>query len=1189
MNDNEILFVPVSLNASVVGADRQAVNMAPNFRDFADDRVAKVGNSFRAEPWQDIEGPNPSNLQLERGVHLHWALPAALTHGIQMSGGEMVFPRVPNRWLVLRISGDPTPQTKAWILQSDYLGEPNAESNSSSRQKDSSYLLVSDKDAYVIRQIGRNFGYDESGWETILGSTEAWALSAVAPGNPGLAAFYPGCRNVFGFHDSLDQASGKFSYLVAGWYVPLVDDPLKSPRTCPANQPDWWDHFKRAWLDGRNDPLPSRTLCHGIIRSVAWPPASPGLNDPGTQIQYQLAVGNTAIEGLSALASQVLNQQRREPLLSAFQYDIVGKLDKLAGVPEFQEELHRRRFSPTEGGGIQWVLRPVQRPAASTPEKERQSQSFPDDPQVSLWFNQLCRLQEKCDRFGRERVALGHRYYALWFKRTIAECSGDEVAKELKGGSETDCRLQEAIGKKERTITKLGTYIEARRSLIQKRILSLAQARNPATPLPDYELIPVPRPRFWRPNDPAIVLGNSGTAKRHRYVERSAKATCRVYANIISSLTAKGVSLTAKKLEEMHKFHLEERAGSEMPLNAVKALYYESLLLDRDRTSDFADWACKEASYRGSSADVANQWKQQIEITLSGRQDVVEGTTTFDPLFMVWKMEWRPAHSDPGQWNQTNNWCLDANGEFQGNSSCKPSSLDNGTAYFGWAPLSIDIGEHLNQHAKDNVFSKWDFLSQCANGFSNRLILREESLQLPPLTKDGIVDDQVALLTEAPKDAGKAGDLLKHLFASLSPWSPPLDSDAPPLSPVRAGHIRVAGLWLVDVFGRSKPTIGREEIFVAESFGGGRIDPKSWIRLPPRIVQPSRLRCSWVSVADERHGRYRESNSNPATSPILGWVIPNYFDRSLVLCDANGKVRGELSVSAGNPELQLLEVPGCVRSANGQPSLDSDECFQLSEFVKGFCAAGPGALKALLTIASGISLCITTPAARRLQTMDLVLGQPLVLARASLTLELWAQLAGNPPWAETAAPGTNGTPSIKFPVRLGDLRRSNDGLLGYFLPDAANHTDYTKMRLTYGATKFQDCPPYFVFDDSAYLGLCEASTKLTLLMDPRAGVHFVSGILPTQVLELPDNAARQTSEGVELSFRTGPVLSKKQSLRLPLPENAGGTWSWFDRDQENANWEQNADVSKSTTAPAVSLDPVGIYDGWLSFKKDSKD
>jgi len=237
---------------------------------------------------------------------------------------------------------------------------------------------------------------------------------------------------------------------------------------------------------------------------------------------------------------------------------------------------------------------------------------------MSLWFNQLCRLQEKCDRFARERVALGHRYYAQWFKRTIAECSGDEVAKELKGGSETDRRFREAIGKKNRTITKLSTYIEARRSLIQKRILSLAQARNSANPLPDYELIPVPRPRFWRPNDPAIVLGNSGTAKRHRYVERSAKATCRVYANIISSLTAKGVSLTATQLEEMHKFPLEERAGSEMPLNAVKALYYESLLLDPDRTGELAEGACKRASYRGSSADVANPWKQEIDTTLSG-------------------------------------------------------------------------------------------------------------------------------------------------------------------------------------------------------------------------------------------------------------------------------------------------------------------------------------------------------------------------------------------------------------------------------------------------------------------------------------------------------------------------------------------------------------------------------------------
>src|SRR5207245_7028546 len=79
--------------------------------------------------------PHPFNTKKEgppAGVHLHWALPDALTHGRQPSqagaqtGPE--FPLIPNRWMVQRISRKPQSNeiaARAWVVDSDFLDGTN--------------------------------------------------------------------------------------------------------------------------------------------------------------------------------------------------------------------------------------------------------------------------------------------------------------------------------------------------------------------------------------------------------------------------------------------------------------------------------------------------------------------------------------------------------------------------------------------------------------------------------------------------------------------------------------------------------------------------------------------------------------------------------------------------------------------------------------------------------------------------------------------------------------------------------------------------------------------------------------------------------------------------------------------------------------------------------------------------------
>ncbi|MGB3246463.1 MAG: hypothetical protein WBB25_18155, partial [Sulfitobacter sp.] len=63
------------------------------------------------------------------GIHVHWAVPDGLTHGVQDADvpGEFVYPFLPTRWLVVRLLTStltPTapPVASAWVIEADTLG-----------------------------------------------------------------------------------------------------------------------------------------------------------------------------------------------------------------------------------------------------------------------------------------------------------------------------------------------------------------------------------------------------------------------------------------------------------------------------------------------------------------------------------------------------------------------------------------------------------------------------------------------------------------------------------------------------------------------------------------------------------------------------------------------------------------------------------------------------------------------------------------------------------------------------------------------------------------------------------------------------------------------------------------------------------------------------------------------------------
>ncbi|HUI30575.1 MAG TPA: hypothetical protein VLX91_10190 [Candidatus Acidoferrales bacterium] len=114
-SDSNSLLVPIHLDAWSVDSQNQQ-NLAWYYADFT--KLAKF-QSPMPEAFDISDASKP-----EIGVHLHWALPDALTHGTDTGSGQLNFPYVPNRWLVARFNTtkDNQWQCRLWVVQSDYLG-----------------------------------------------------------------------------------------------------------------------------------------------------------------------------------------------------------------------------------------------------------------------------------------------------------------------------------------------------------------------------------------------------------------------------------------------------------------------------------------------------------------------------------------------------------------------------------------------------------------------------------------------------------------------------------------------------------------------------------------------------------------------------------------------------------------------------------------------------------------------------------------------------------------------------------------------------------------------------------------------------------------------------------------------------------------------------------------------------------
>jgi hypothetical protein len=1194
----DTLVVPVNVVALCVGIDdaQQATSKfagatAVYDEQYTKDHMAYLGTNvtrtFRAPPWD----------QLQAGVHLHWALPDGLTRG-GGEGAELDFPAAPNRWLVTRIviSGG-SPAIRSWLVESDALSPDKPPAGVS-------YVTLPVRDD---PRFPRSFGYlgrsqpADAGWQPDPGSAgppiaqlAGTPLSAVSNGEIGFAAYYPGCRGVFGFCDALDDlappasAPARLAYAVTGWYADPGQDPVRPGSTPEQLQQDL------GWTFTPGAAAPSRSSYAGLVQGIEWSPRrSYILGQPVQQpVQARAAIGNTAAEALAAyfMADDHPGEPLFETLLEALQ---AGLLDDFAdprpdGLAELRQRLHAQHFAGLQAGTVFSVV-------AAGPGGPESGELTGLPARLAADLDALNAARQEADQYAFHADWYRWQMFADWYRIFMASNDID------RGNS---------VGVATQRYARWGP-LDQRHAASEAAAHRALEAVTTQLP-PDTQVREGVAGSFAQPASPVVVIAADAITFPDRYggdgrFRGDGYLACRTGEQLLTSVSADGTTLTAASLAGV-------TAPAALPdAGLLTELLREACLLCTDLMAELSG---VDVARLRDALVLALAGTPQDVYTMAGQPPSAAGVTWWAPgqwlpLFASWQVRYlplQPTREDgrPRGYQPpvvTANFQLDADAAVRYVPSGKPGTITidpavnafrelyQGSGTLTPTParnLAAMLGEYLDAHEDATLRAVLDELTEGPellvvplDGLADALTMRARGVQLRiRVPGDSPYLDLTEAIADVAPDAPRGGgpDFGGHF------------------NPLRAGYLKL-DLTLVDVFGLPRE-VQIPELTCASSMTAaiGQEVVRSVAYLAPRIAQPGRLAFHWLPAAGPD---IEEVTQSPATSPVCGWLLPSHVDGSLAIYDQEGRPLGTLFRFHDGDDIPAgwQSAPGDARTA-GQDlaTVMSYQNPRLRDVVTAIAASGR-TFAAMWRLLDTVGETVEPGPFPTDSALAVLVGRPVALAEAALRLELHGAAMLNLGWEAIGSDSDSGLTGVEFPVILGDLDRLRDGLIGYFkeLAPGAGYdmgTFYSEGAdgATPGIAKpAQDTlcvtavPPVNLDAAASPADLAAHTQRVLMLIDPRARVHATTGILPTATLELPPGLTQSVVSALSLFLFTSPVLRGASALALPVPSVDGYALSYIDqvRDaQGTPGWLVTPDIA----APGDGVwgyTPQEAREGWL--------
>lgn len=456
-------------------------------------------------------------------------------------------------------------------------------------------------------------------------------------------------------------------------------------------------------------------------------------------------------------------------------------------------------------------------------------------------------------------------------------------------------------------------------------------------------------------------------------------------------------------------------------------------------------------------------------------------------------------------------------------------------------------------------------------------------------------------------------------------------SNPAPTSPPRlllAGCAALTRARVLDAFGRT-----------LELPAGGVVTPTraslparpGALLLRPRLLRPARWLFRLVDAAtpvgaEGTEARVDQIEAALQVNPVAGFVMPDHLDESLEIFGVDGSPIGELLHEPVSGGVMWEIAAGREGPADAGPHYGLTPAQKpLADFAAALVAADAAArsgapaggedsehesaLTALLRAIDTTLWTVDSFASLGSEHVAGLVGRPIAVVRAQLRLELRPPVdvdLSDPARAAEWAQAEQDAARHAFPVRIGELTRSDDGVLGFFVDD-----DYSRFRLVdkviaanapqAGRSRGQlgvfgqssGLPPASAIAHPYIAGTDEADTlmlhlgqtvTLTILMHPAGKATLTSGLLPRKALALARDWVGPGLAAIAPSLRTGPVLvetdlAAEGQVRLPKVSVFGKDQNFLWRDTP-ASWRTDAILAATQTA-LLPDSPAELREGWI--------
>jgi hypothetical protein len=1088
------------------------------------------------------------------------------------------YPGVPDIWLIHRKKNGVI--EKSWIVESHYIAlTQTAQQGNLSAVNVPFHDDRHDNKTQPFRFMGRQI-MGETEWVSgnLNGASYLQEITAVGynpqPGTKGFteptfAAFYPNCMSVFGFYDpDIATVQADLVYEVLGLYANPENDYLKIFLSDFANR-----YAKdEKYFEFLNDALASEFLWKAAVDSpinsdastpalaVLFGKAIPKLANTPSANQVDIAIGNTGTEALSAyLASQVSAQgqgdkKQIEELLESIQFLSRLQNRALDIGHKFQEARHDKGFTAFPGGTL-WSIKLEALEAQSATESSNAGTpevTLPDN--IAVLLNETKTLQFTYDQVGREVSYLRRQLFADWYKymvsayppvETVAFFDADEVLSYVR---------KESIAPLQAKLTSLGTVSIARdekgrflgaitsgsaesiANQLAAKLDRLTSAINDFNQTKGADgqswldkgrclaLRPVAAPRYWRANDPVVLFAENMTADQMPALRNDRHATPGA-----SELVE--CQLVDSPLANPANFSFDEG----MALFALVSELFEN------------------------TPETGN----------------AESAAIWNPFLLEWAVEYLPAI--PGSNEESDARLYDreyVNRHYQLAETdpdliltASPDIFGNDNPYTGSTILTpnagVRLGSTIRQFINDfganqspeclqmlndvqQALGQLNILSQSLGGFHEALLMQKQTRQLDVADPLGFPEYQVFTADEVAPLVGKS---------NLTAPQPSVD-----FNPIRSGLMRILNLRLIDSFGQTvefdTPSIVTSETVSLE-------DMPASVHLKPRLTQPARLNFRFLSASSGE----QEMNAHPASSPVCGWLLPNNLDRSIMFYDQDGSALGALTLNAANP---WRPVP----DSSSTTFIDSIGNPHLRRVVRYLFHRQQASIASAATTDNSFLHHFLNALDNALENIDpenfaehqdlaVLLGRPVAVVRAKLNLELEGPPATDQSWTQFThelqghGRSADDFTKVKFPIRLGEYKQLNDGLVGYWL-----ETPDGRLGEEYFSSESGDNPDLHIKTYvpggqplNIFQAIDDEPLSVTMLVDPKGSLHVTSGILPVKSIAIPKDQYEDALRRIAVTFLTAPVLSTENHLKLGLPNEADFTWSWLEKTDER-QWHE---------------------------------